>query len=408
MFLPQCRFVRSHSIKTGVFLTALFVWSTGHPVIAQESAGTKPVAFVYVSYGPYDAYENKVMAYAAAADGKLTVVAGSPFTANVDELAVTHTYLFGSNTLGSTVDVFRIGTNGALRWVSSTDATQYSDPGCLAPGAIVLDHTGATLYRQQLVGGLCDSTEWLSFRIDKSNGTLQFIGKSGETFLWNNPLSFSGNNDFAYGSACIDFEGNYLDTFAGFARHSDGFIDDMKMSAPTPSAQSSSDFYCRSLAAADPTHHLAVTMTPINLNVEQMDGPTQIGTYAIDGSGNLSTTSTWKNMPATEVGYVHDINMSPSGKLVAVGGQMGLQIFHYNGASPVTHFTDLLTTDTINQVFWDNNNHLYALSVNGNLYVFTAAPNTVTQAPGSPYHLANPRNIIVSARTDSDGDWDND
>jgi hypothetical protein len=40
---------------------------------------------------------------------------------------------------------------------------------------------------------------------------------------------------------------------------------------------------------------------------------------------------------------VNDILFSPSGKLVAVGGTAGLQIFHFNGANPLTRATGLLT-----------------------------------------------------------------
>jgi hypothetical protein len=40
-----------------------------------------------------------------------------------------------------------------------------------------------------------------------------------------------------------------------------------------------------------------------------------------------------------------------------------LQLFHFNGASPLTTFSKLLLPGTeIDQLAWDNNNHLYALS----------------------------------------------
>jgi hypothetical protein len=92
--------------------------------------------------------------------------------------------------------------------------------------------------------------------------------------------------------------------------------------------------------------------------------------------------------------------MSPSGKLLAVGGTAGLQVFHFNGASPITHDTGLLTTKPIDQFFWDNANHLYAISRSaGKLYVFTVTPSSATQAPGSPYTIAHPQNIIVQPKT---------
>jgi hypothetical protein len=103
------------------------------------------------------------------------------------------------------------------------------------------------------------------------------------------------------------------------------------------------------------------------------------------------------------------LEMSPSGTLLAVGGSGGLQIFRFNGASPITSFSDVLTTDFIDEMFWDNSNHLYALSpfqggpVNtsgpGKLHVFTVTDSGATEAPGSPYSLQNPRNLAVSSQT---------
>ena len=88
--------------------------------------------------------------------------------------------------------------------------------------------------------------------------------------------------------------------------------------------------------------------------------------------------------------------MAPSGKYLAVGGTSGLQLFHFNGANPITKFTGLITTDPINQLFWDNSNHLYALSQNsGKLFVFTVTSSGAKEAPGSPYSITSPINLIV-------------
>ena len=78
--------------------------------------------------------------------------------------------------------------------------------------------------------------------------------------------------------------------------------------------------------------------------------------------------------------YVYDLKMSPSGKLLAVGGsdgrgEGGLQIFHFNGAQPITRYTGLLTNAEIDQFYWDNADHLYAISSHpGKLFVFTVTP----------------------------------
>jgi hypothetical protein len=83
-----------------------------------------------------------------------------------------------------------------------------------------------------------------------------------------------------------------------------------------------------------------------------------------------------------------------------VAGTGGLQVFHFNGASPITGYTGLLTTDEIDQFFWDNQNDLYAISrTAGKLFVFTITPSGYHQAPGSPYSVGHPQNIIVQPKS---------
>ncbi len=91
--------------------------------------------------------------------------------------------------------------------------------------------------------------------------------------------------------------------------------------------------------------------------------------------------------------------MSPSGLLLAVAGganlsyapsDNGLEIFHFNGAKPITKYKVVLTGVPLDEVKWDNSNHLYAMSYNTNrLYVYTVTPTSITAAPGSPYTLAS-------------------
>jgi hypothetical protein len=88
------------------------------------------------------------------------------------------------------------------------------------------------------------------------------------------------------------------------------------------------------------------------------------------------------------------MRMSPSGKLLAVAGSAGLQLFHFNGASPITKYTGLLVSGPVSMAYWDNSNHLYALS-GSKLYVFNATPTSVGQAAGSPYAVKNPTALIV-------------
>ena len=102
--------------------------------------------------------------------------------------------------------------------------------------------------------------------------------------------------------------------------------------------------------------------------------------------------------------------ISPSDKFLAVADSGGLQIFHFNGANPVTTFTDVLTTDNISQIAWDKKDHLYAITGNSQttptggiknankLYVFTVTGTSVTQVPGSPYTIVFPTGLAVQSK----------
>jgi hypothetical protein len=87
---------------------------------------------------------------------------------------------------------------------------------------------------RRLLGGLCDNTEHHSFAVNKSTDALHFLGSTSQNFLYDTPLSFSGNNVYAYGTQCIDFEANFLDTFHVYQRGTNGFLTLTGINAPTP------------------------------------------------------------------------------------------------------------------------------------------------------------------------------
>jgi hypothetical protein len=206
-------------------------------------------------------------------------------------------------------------------------------------------------------------------------------------------LSVIGNNEYGYSAGCCKFTPSVF----GYKRNSDGSLTALNINPSIPAAPSG-EMYCPYLAAADPTNHVAVSLTPTS--EYSTVGQPQLAVYTADSSGNLTTTSTASNMPKTAVTQVIDMSMAPSGKLLAVSGTTGLQVFHFNGASPITHYTGLLTSARVDQMFWDKASHLYAISQSaGKLFVFTVTPTSVSQAPGSPYAISHPHNIIVLPKT---------
>jgi 6-phosphogluconolactonase (cycloisomerase 2 family) len=358
-----------------------------------QTSTSSPVAFVYVSSNPNNSSTNQINAFAATANGKLTPVPGSPFRDDVTSMAVNGKYLFGSTRNGIYVAAFSIAQDGALRWKASTDIVKYNQGDCGASGPLFLDHTGQSLYDMEFRSD-CSNNSYQSLAVNKFTGRLHNLGATfGDAWL-NLPASFIGNNVYAYTAVCLS---NMYWEVAGFKRSPSGSLSQIQIKAPIPAAKQG-DFWCPSQAAADPTNHLAITLQAVNQDFNP-DGPPQLATYTADTAGNLSTTSTLANMPQTSVGTVTDLKMAPSGKLLAVAGTSGLQVFHFNGSNPVTHDTGLLTKNQIDQMFWDSNNHLYAISQSaGKLFVFTITPTSVNQASGSPYAIAHPQNIAVQPK----------
>jgi hypothetical protein len=356
------------------------------------------VAYVYVSSNPTNSSTNEIVAYAAAPDGKLAPVSGSPFEEDVTSMAATQSYLFAAGRQAPEINAYRIGPDGSLQYSASTDYTKYNPDGAGFAGPLVLDHTGASLYIMEYEA-YNDNNIYASFAIDKSNGSLNYLGFANEgapsfSAAYLAP-SFIGNNAYAYtatNSDCMYF-GIY-----GLKRESNGLLRNIELDpsadmTPIPPAQDRA--YCPQEAAADPTNHVAITLQPANPPGGD-DGLPQLASFTASENGKLTSTNTSNDMPRTEVTFANDLKMSPSGKLLAVGGTGGLQVFHFNGANPITHYTGLLTSDTISQMFWDDDNHLYAISqASGKLFVFTITPKEYIQAPGSPYAVANPQNIIV-------------
>jgi hypothetical protein len=371
--------MRRIRIVVCVFAT-LFTQLVFAQLVPDQTDLVKPVAYVYVSSN-----SGEINAFAAAPNGQLTPVSGSPFPYSVGYLAANSTHLFGDDYVN--IYTYSIAGDGAPTQVSSLNAEQYNNCG---PYALFLDRTGATLYDRVYECNNSNAYQFLG--IQPSTGDLTYLGVTDSTTAYYVPLSFLAGNLHAYGAQC---NGNMYWSIFAFQRKRDGTLIPLNASLPTPTPKEG-DFYCPSLTATDNSDHVVISMQAVLQQTFGSDGLPQMAIYTADSAGNLTTKSTYSNMPRTAVKSVTDILFSPSGKLVAVGGSAGLQLFRFNGANPLTRATGLLTTYEIDQFFWDKANHLYAISQSaGKLFVFAITPAGVKQAPGSPYAITNPLSIAV-------------
>ena len=326
--------------------------------------------------------------------------------------------MIGSNqkyfiTLGTYwVRSYPVKANGAIgAQVSQINTQNYSGRDCGTTNGAVLDHSGQDVYVLLNVppdgNNVCDAYQ--TFKIATS-GQLAFNGVTSTdtgappmrnlpTFLANNKFAYTVNN-FVF----LTIKGTqeiYLNVGNTFTRESNGTLEFLNFYSGYPSAnwgfplpydydQEAEDLWewIPLQVTADSTNHLAVAMYPWYDPPKGTSLGPQLASFTVDSQGYPVSTNTYKNMPLSDL-FPTVLNMSPDGKLLAVAGG-GLEVFHFNGAAPITRYSKVLTTDSISWIHWDKTNHLYALSTGGKLYVYTITPTSIAAAPGSPYTTSGP------------------
>ena len=359
---------------------------------ATTNASSSPVAYVYV------ARPTHVDGFAVAANGKLTPVPGSPF-ANIalTHLNVNNNYLFGPGADGASINSYSIASNGSLKAAGSVNAQKYNSDNCGGFGPTSLDATGTTLYN--IVNSECEVLVQ-SFKIE-SNGEFQYLGVAdsgvpGDLFGVSN-VAVLENNKFAFQTLCGG------DSFPGggiveYKRESNGLLAVTSDRPEIPPTKKPDDTYCPYFTiATDSSDHFAMVLSPLDDSWDQ-DGPDAIATYSVGSNGAATTKSTYENMPSDAVDGAGTMSISPSSKLLAIGGD-GFQVFHFNGGSQVTKYSGAIQKgNNFIQFCWDSDNHLFALSDNGKVFVYTVTPTTITEASGSPYSIPEAGSIIALSK----------
>lgn len=379
------------------FLFAGLAVLTADPALTQtastqatsETTTAGPVAHVYVQTG------SGVDLYYAASDGAVTLVKGSPFNIGATWIeAARSSFLFTFD--ANKVHTYALASSGAVgAQADEIDTRSYTGADCAGSADNsdtfrgVLDHTGQTLYVEVL--GYAENAEgemqavceaYQSYAVS-SSGKLTFIGAyvTSTGCCANNQLTISGNDKYAY---TVNAEPAIVD----FARESNGALDHFNGTAQTPPAPSGGGKWAPQIVDADPSSHAAVLGSYVNAS-GGADTPRKLASYTVGSNGDLTTTNTYAEL-ATPTVIPTVMTMSPGGNFLAVGGSAengGLQIFHFNGASPITADSGVLGYAQAESVHWDNSNHVYALDVLGRLSIYTVTSSGITQAPGSPYKM---------------------
>jgi len=367
---------------------------------ASEKTSTPPAAYVYLQTS------KGVDVYDANAAGGLTLVKGSPFAVTGLMSADNGKHLISVGT--DNIHVYTIESNGAVgKQAAEIDTQKYSGAKCGTnygqPG--LLDHTGTHLYVSLSSGidgnpfPLCGAVQTYKLA---SNGELTFLGDT-ENFDGQHQGAYpigvstiSSNDKLGYGEEPAVYANNFL----AFKADANGALlldGSFSQVGPTPDPSIPSGNYFPLDMAADPASHLAVLMNQPFTNVSTSP---QLASFTInDTTGAIVSTNNWADMPTPQVNPAL-LEMSPSGKLLVVAGAVGIQLFHFNGAAPITPYSGVLLPNvTVIQMAWDNNNHLYARSyLTGELYVFTVTPTSIHEVSGSPYKIPGLEGMIVVSK----------
>jgi hypothetical protein len=349
-------------------------------------AQSSPVARAYISTA------SAIRGYAVASDGRVTALPGSPYLNKaVTHLSYAHGFLFGPGADNKHVYTYAIGSNGSIKQVASLDTTGYSK--CAQNSTSQVDRTGTWLYVSQY---FCSSQydgydgNIMNFRI-RSDGSLQFLGNissQAENGFALSPLYFLPNNTIAYQLGCYGSTA-YMNAFQ---RESSGMLQPTEVNIDAGGGRWS----CMQRVATDGTGHVVIDFREfsnwINPN-EWTEKASSLTLYSSDAKGNLHGISG----AATAMDDVNAMSISPSNNLLVIGGPTGFQIFHYNPASSITHYSSLLQAKNFFEEFgWDKSNHLYALSADG-LRVYNITPSAYSESPGSPVAIGGSTSIIVVA-----------
>lgn len=380
--------------------TAHYTTATASVTLAVNvSAGAAAGPFVYVFTQPNGPVEGPepaatILSYSVSADGRLSPVPGSHLTYGPGGV-IAGSFLFALNTDGLHLDAYRIGPDGSLTKAQSLIDYAATRCTCYPQIPLLADRTGLNLYV-----GATDQDGYLSYEtysINQETGALTYVSATGNALnsigVAFYPFTFSGSDLYAYGVFSRN-SASPANQIGFLTRAADGSLSgdpatNAVVTGPTPPPGT---IYEEALIGTDAANHVVSFIGSLDASGNPTSLPSRLASFTIHPDGSLTSTNTSANMPEVAVPAV-GAALNPSATLLAVAGN-GLQLFHFNGAAPLTPFTGMVTSDRIDHVAWDNHNHLFGVSP-GKLYVFNVTADGVVQVPGSPYSIPQSLFIVV-------------
>jgi hypothetical protein len=330
------------------------------------------VAYVYTGTINVAGVPNQITGFSVTSDGVAHVLPGSPYSGPSSFPVVSSGFVFANDL--TNIETYRRNSDGSLTPISSISGVAHNqivhDSGV---GAMVLDHTGSSLYVVEINFDGTNNDAYATFSVGR-NGRLSFVANGPSGVNFNGPLTFSQDNRFAYGQGCY-FLG--WDLF-GYERLSNGAL---QLIAAHGNPPPSMETLCPGPSAASAKNVLAVAVGNPGINTN-----TQLATYLINSNGTLTLSS--NSLLVTPFSSVSSVAFDPTGTYLAVGGYFGVQIYKLGaGADLIPVGTPAVSSSIINDLKWDKTNHVYALS-GKSLHILNFSQGALSEAAGSPYSVA--------------------
>ena len=355
------------------------------PTRAALAAST--TAYVYVST------PGGIYGYTASSSGQLKAMEYSPYTNTQGTMVGSNKSYFITVDTGS-IHAYVVAPGGRIAsqtWVADTQTQSGSECGTI--GGATLDHTGKYVY--VLLEGSGNCAVYQTWEID-SIGGLTFKGVSADVshgFPAETPLVIEGNSKFAFESpaaANYTSPGNgcnpYLNLLQPESSGTLNYIDSgATVTGPAPGSNGDQLLPVPWLMSDDPTDHIALAVFDVEGPACGIGGSVQLGSFTVNSHGDLTSTNTGGNMP-TVPGGVSSLILSRTGTYLAVATGPGVELFHFNGAKPITEFTGIIgTSGYVSHMSWDTANQLFALNgSSGKLHVYEVTGSGAKEASGSP------------------------
>lgn len=371
--------------------------SSSSPGSASPGTGSGGLSSSFVAYA-YTGGTSEIRAYGVSSNGTLTPVSGSPFSFStaLNETIVTNgSNLYASDTSNSNINIFSINrSTGSLNLASTTSALAGDPNSMMYTVGLALDHTGSSLYVNL---GLSDQDSGINLFAVGSGSTAQEVKFLDTGAYAQPPLVFSPDNRFAYSSLCTA----RVDGVFGYARASDGTLTRLSSASPVPGPTGIQGVgFCPGPLAVSARGYMAIVWLPDAMGSSVQSSQPYLVTYKINSDGTLSEVSN-SQVPTASTSSIggsnsfHTIalNFDPSGGVLAVAGDGGVQTYSLNGNGALTPASGPLNGGvSFLSVAWDNANHVFA-TTSAQLYVYSSTSGVLAPVSGSPY--AGDQNLAV-------------